>query len=105
MRQRINYFEAFLRLDKLRSRAKANENVIRSQLRYFCDKERHLVCLPYSRENLHFMAEDLGIARAWFHIHPVDHYDIPKKRIQEITARCNLVSKREIYQIAKGIIK
>ena len=61
-------------------------------LRYFCDNARHLVCVPYSVENLHRMARDLGIARAWFDANPAHpHYDIPKRRIAEVTGRCTLV--------------
>jgi hypothetical protein len=48
---------------------------------YYCDNKRHLVCKPYSIVNLHKMAEDLKIKKCWFHN---THYDIPKKRIQEI---------------------
>lgn len=63
---------------------------------YFCDKYGHLVCLPYSIHNLHKMAEDLGIKRCWFH---KNHYDIPKRRIKEITDKCCLVSTRAVYAI------
>ena len=42
------------------------------------------------------MAEDLNIKRCWFH---KDHYDIPKRRIKEITEKCILVNKREIVKI------
>ena len=54
---------------------------------YYCDNKRHLVCVPYSVENLHKMAEDLGIKKCWYHSGDKPHYDIPKKRIQEITAK------------------
>lgn len=57
---------------------------------------RHLVCKPYSIENLHKMAEDLNIKRCWFH---KDHYDIPKRRIKEIQAKCELITPREIAKI------
>ena len=50
-------------------------------MKYYTDKKRHLVCIPYSIENLHKMAIDLNIKKCWFH---KDHYDIPKKRISEI---------------------
>lgn len=30
---------------------------------YVTDGKRHLVCIPYSVENLHQMAADLGIGR------------------------------------------
>ena len=72
-------------------------------LTYYCDDMRHLVCVPYTIENLHRMARELGIARCWRHAgsrHP--HYDIPKRRIAEIQARCTVVSPREILKIMKG---
>jgi len=72
-------------------------------LRYLCDDGRHLVCLPYFVQNLHVMAEDLGLKRHWYHwSNGRAHYDIPRKRITEIMARCELVSSREILAIVKG---
>lgn len=68
-------------------------------MKYICDNARHLVCLPYSLENLHKMAADLGIKRCWFH---KDHYDIPKRRITEITAKCEVVPSRAIVEIING---
>ena len=68
-------------------------------MKYVCDEARHLVCIPYSIENLHQMASELGIKRCWFH---KNHYDIPKKRIAEITAKCEVVSSRKILEIIKG---
>ena len=67
-------------------------------MKYYCDNDRHLVCVPYSIENLHSMADDLNIKRCWFH---KNHYDIPKKRVDEIKEKCNLVSSREILIIIK----
>jgi len=66
---------------------------------YLCDSRRHLICVPYSKENLHKMAEELGIKRCWFH---KNHYDIPKKRIEEIKKKCKVVSSREIVKIIHG---
>lgn len=65
-------------------------------LRYFCDRSRHLVCQPYNKALLHEMARRLGIKRCWFHR---DHYDIPKTRIPEITAKCTVVTTRRIIDI------
>ncbi len=71
-----------------------------SDLEYVCDGYRHLVCLPYSVENLHRMARELGIHRGWFHSSPrFPHYDIPKRRISEIMKKCRVVSSREIIAI------
>jgi hypothetical protein len=66
---------------------------------YVTDGKRHLVCIPYSTENLHSMAADLGIGRHWFH---KNHYDIPKKRMDEITSKCTLVSSKDIVKIIRG---
>ena len=67
-------------------------------MKYYCDNNRHLVCIPYSKNNLHKMAEELNIKRCWFHR---DHYDIPKKRIKEIQNKCEVVSSREIVKIIR----
>lgn len=45
------------------------------------------------------MADDLDIKRCWFH---KNHYDIPKKRIEEIKSKCEVVSPRVILMIIKG---
>lgn len=66
---------------------------------YLTDGQRHLICIPYSIENLHIMAASLGIKRCWFH---KNHYDIPKGRIAEIEAQCKLVSSKEIVKIING---
>lgn len=68
------------------------------RVKYYCDNKRHLVCEPYSKDNLHKMAEELGINKCWFH---KDHYDIPKTRIEEIMAKCIVVSPKEIVRIIK----
>ena len=67
-------------------------------MEFICDEYRHLICIPYSIENLHSMANQLNIKRCWFH---KTHYDIPKKRITEIQSRCRIVSSREIVEIIK----
>jgi len=68
-------------------------------MEYYCDNKRHLVCKPYSVENLHKMADELGIKKCWFH---KNHYDIPKRRIDEIKNKCKEVSPREILKIIKS---
>jgi len=71
-------------------------------MRYLTDGKRHLVCLPYSIENLHKMAEDLEIGRHWFHKGKLAHYDIPKSRMKELMDLCELVSSKDIVHIIKG---
>ena len=66
---------------------------------FVTDTKRHLVCIPYSIENLHQMALELGIDRAWFH---KNHYDIPKRRISEIENKCKIVSPKDIVRIING---
>ena len=68
-------------------------------MQYLCDAARHLICIPYSIENLHTMAADLGINKCWFH---KNHYDIPNNRIAEITAKCIVVSSKQIVNIIKA---
>jgi len=68
-------------------------------MKFLCDNKRHLVCIPYSIENLHIMAKELGIKKCWFH---KNHYDIPKKRIKEITDKCEIVNSQKILTIIKG---
>jgi len=67
-------------------------------LTYFCDDRRHLVCHPYSLENLHLMAQRLGLKRRWFHR---DHYDIPVKRRAEIENLCIRLTARDIVRICR----
>lgn len=74
-------------------------------MKFYCDDMRHLICVPYSVENLHLMAAELGIKRCWFHNGGggrFPHYDIPKRRVAEITAKCELVPARRILAIIKG---
>ena len=51
---------------------------------YFDGKHRHLVCVPYTVENLHEMAKKLDIKRCWFHNANWPHYDCPKRRVTQI---------------------
>lgn len=73
-------------------------------MKFYSDGEgRHLVCIPYSIENLHKMGETLGIKRCWFHNSVSGpHYDIPKKRIAEIAGKTTVVTTRMILAIMKG---
>ncbi len=68
------------------------------QLKYVCDEKRHLICVPYSIENLHRMAGELDIKRCWFH---KNHYDIPKQRVEEIKKKCKVVDAKNIVEIIR----
>jgi len=69
---------------------------------YLCDKNRHLICQPYSIMNLHLMAEDLQIDKGWYHEGNFPHYDIPKHRIEEITNKCKVITTRQLLTIIKN---
>jgi len=49
------------------------------------------------------MAEQLNIHKCWYHNGKYPHFDIPKKRIEEIEKQCIIVSSFEIINIIKGI--
>lgn len=70
-----------------------------SGLVYVTDGKRHLVCVPYSVENLHTMADEIGIKPCWFH---KNHYDIPQKRVEEIEKLCVMVHPKNIVEIIKS---
>lgn len=59
-----------------------------------------MVCVPYSIDNLHRMASDLGIKRCWFH---KNHYDIPIYMLEIVETECILVSTRDVLKIIKGL--
>ena len=73
-------------------------------LSYFVDAERHLVCLPYTVENLHLMARRLGISRAWFHRtrggrHA--HYDVPVNMTAHVRESAILLTPRDIVMLCR----
>lgn len=68
-------------------------------MRFVTDGQRHLICIPYSIMGLHAMAKALQIKRCWYHGGRYPHYDIPKTRIAEITARCEVVRPRDLLWI------
>lgn len=70
-------------------------------LEYYSDTMRHLICKPYSVENLHRMAEDLGIKRCWYDPNPYPHYDIPKKKVALIHSKTNVISAKELLLLIK----
>lgn len=47
------------------------------------------------------MARVLKMGRHWFH---KDHYDIPKRRKENVENFCEFVSSKEIVNIIKGKI-
>lgn len=70
-------------------------------LKYYSDDSRHLICVPYTRENLMVMMKDLNINPCWLHRSTFLHVDIPKRRIAEIQARTTVISGRELVTMIK----
>lgn len=68
-------------------------------MKFYTDGKRHLVCVPYSIENLHRMAKEYLIPRHFFH---KNHYDIPVRKRNNIEKKCILVSSKDIVRIIHG---
>lgn len=80
------------------------EEVRRRLITPYCDGSRHIIAYPYTRENLHRVARELGLRRHWFHAsddHP--HYDMPLSRVEELTRRCVKVPARDLLRIVRGL--
>lgn len=71
---------------------------------FYYDKKRHLVCLPYTVENLHKMADELKISRDCFH---QNHYDIPIDALEEVSKKCVYLNERQMITIisSKSILR
>jgi hypothetical protein len=105
--------EEKIRITTSHARIVENESTYKTQrlkvdveeLQYICDRKRHLICKPYSIENLHRMANELNISRDWFHEGKdgLSHYDMPVRRIEEITRKCKVVSSGEIVRIIRKV--
>lgn len=72
-------------------------------MEYYCDKGRHLICLPYSIPNLHIMARNLNIHPCWYHGGRFPHYDIPKLRIAEIQAKCTVITSKQLLKLIRNV--
>lgn len=70
-------------------------------MKFYHDGKRHLVCVPYSVENLHKMANFLGISRHWYHGGKFPHYDVPKKMLDLINKKCIIVKSKDIVRIIR----
>ncbi len=71
-------------------------------LLYFCGEKGHLICVPYSVENLRQMAEELSLHKDWFRNGRIPHYVIPEQMVEEIQEQCIVVPTREIVKMTRG---
>jgi hypothetical protein len=69
---------------------------------YVSDNQRHLVCYPFSENELHKMAHMFYIDAGWLHTKHLLHYDIPKHKSWEISEKTLIVSPKTIVRIIKG---
>lgn len=70
------------------------------ELRYLCDENRHLICLPFSLENMKEMLFQLELKRKGLSKIPCKRfYRIPFDRLEEIMAQCEVVAAWEILEI------
>lgn len=73
------------------------------KLEYYCDNQGHLVCLPYTIDNLHQMANELGLDQSHFKSHPKHaHYLISDNQKDTIMPQCHLVSSKHIIYIVRS---
>lgn len=71
-------------------------------MKYYCDNARHLICIPYSIQNLRKMSIDLGIKPCWEHFNTTyPHIDIPKRRISEIQSKCEVITTIQLLKLIK----
>lgn len=69
------------------------------------DDYRHLVCLPYSIDNLHELARCLNIGRHFYHAGRHPHYDIPVRRREALEELLPRVSSTDLVRITQGLIQ
>lgn len=62
------------------------------------DGRRHLICLPYSVQNLHYMGAQLSLGKHWYHASR-GHYDIPVTRRNELEKLCLKVPPKTIARV------
>ena len=69
-------------------------------LTYLCDQNRHLICLPFTWENMQRMAAELQLKRKTLSKVPNKRfYRIPFDRLLEIEYQCEVVPAWRILEI------
>jgi hypothetical protein len=71
-----------------------NSDEIEQKL-FLTDGRKNLICVPYSVENLHSMAMELGIPTRFF---DRDKYKIPDTIRDDVEDKCELVSSQTIFR-------
>lgn len=71
-------------------------------IRYLCDEAGHLICTPYTTENLHVAARHLTLGPLFYKTEPYPHYAVPWMRIEDVRAKCDAVEEAAILAIVGG---
>ena len=69
------------------------------ELLYLTDGRKNVICIPYSIENLHKMADDLGMKKKYF---KKDHYEIPDDMVSEVEDKCDVVTTTTLFKTARN---
>lgn len=70
------------------------------ELIYITDGVGNVICLPYSVENLHKMADDLGIAKRWYRD---GHYKVPKEIADDLEEKCDKVTTTTLFRTVRNV--
>lgn len=64
-------------------------------LLYLSDTSKRLICMPYSKENMDKMANDLGLKSDWL---KNDHYVVPEDVYNDIDSSVSKVSTTTLFR-------
>lgn len=78
----------------------SNENKPVEELVYITDGVGNVICLPYSVENLHKMADDLGIKKTWYRD---GHYKVPKEIAEDLEEKCDKVTTTTLFRTVRNV--
>lgn len=78
----------------------SNEKKSVEELIYITDGVGNVICLPYSVENLHKMADDLGIAKRWYRN---GHYNVPKEIADGLEEKCDKVTTTTLFRTVRNV--
>lgn len=70
------------------------------KLLYLTDGVENVICLPYSKENMHKMADDLGIKKSWF---KNDRFKVTKEFLDENEDALETVLPTTLFRSIRNI--
>ena len=66
---------------------------------YCLDDDLHLICMPYSDENIRMMAEHLKLVRNWLVSGRHKYYEVPLHEAQRIASQTLRVSHGQLISV------